>query len=248
MSRRAWRGRPPALHSTSVAAKDRWIVLGRAEIPTTELGEAAFEGRTELVDAALARGIDWGEETTDPLHGALYGGRPELARRLLAAGSPVSDDTYAIAYHHAPDILPELPPRPAVVERIEAADRRFRFNWALVRGEVETARALLAKGVALEAPILLSHGMGELRPIHHAVRGASFELIRLVAEAGADLNALTPEGTSPLRMVAESIRFEARERRGILRWLEARGARMIPPIPGLRARWRVRRGARYEGE
>ena len=231
-----------------MAPQDRWIVLGRAEIPTTELGEAAFEGRMEVVDAALARGIDWSQETTDPLHGALYGGRVELARRLLSAGSPVSDDTYGVAYFHARDVLSELPPRPEVVARIEAGDRRFRFNWALVRGEVETARALLAKGVPIDEPILLSHGMGELRPIHHAVRGSRFELIRMVAEAGADLNALTPGGRSPLRMVAENIHFDRKERREILRWLEARGARMVPPIPGAWTRWRVRRGSRLEAD
>ena len=200
----------------------------------------------EVVDAALARGIDWSRETTDPLHGALYAGRLELARRLLSAGSPVSDETYSVAFQHARGFLAELPPRPEVVERIEAADRRFRFNWALVRGEVQEARELLAKGVPIDDALLLSHGMGELRPIHHAIRGARFELIRLVAEAGADLDALTPEGKSPLRMVAESIRFDRKERREILRYLEGRGARMIPPLPGAWARWRVRRGARHE--
>ena len=51
-----------------------YIVHGRAEFETTDLGLAAYEGRTEDVRAFIQRGIDWATEDQQPLVTALYEG------------------------------------------------------------------------------------------------------------------------------------------------------------------------------
>jgi hypothetical protein len=219
----------------------RMISKGHLDIWTTPLGEFAFRGDVAAVKAALEEGVDWSIEGTEMLHGALYGGHSLLARMVVGADSPVTDESYAIAFQHCYEALAAFPPRPDLIARLSAEQRQHRFCWALVEGAVDTVRKLLEEGVELEAPLLLTYGMGTLRPIHYAARGANVEVIRLVVAAGADVNTLTDDGKSPLRLVAESAGATRAQRRAAYALLESRGARLLPEpaFPGRRlmARW-----------
>lgn len=196
-----------------------WIIIGQAEIETSELGEAAFHGKNDVVARAIDDGVNWSTEGSKILEGAIYGQHLNLMRKLLTAGSPVADGTYYIAYDYFREAISDLPARPALLEKIEASRRWPEFNWALVREEVSLARELLHKGVPINERIVISHGMGSLCPIHYAVRKGNFELIELVVEAGADINALTDSGKSPLRLVAENILLSNEQRKKIANYL-----------------------------
>jgi len=95
-----------------------WIVKGRAEFETTDLGAAAFDGKVDEVRDAIRAGVNWSEEGQQPLIAALYGEHFELARELLRAGSPVDESTYRLLFHHARELLSELPPNPELLSEV----------------------------------------------------------------------------------------------------------------------------------
>jgi ankyrin repeat protein len=222
-----------------------YIVHGRAEFETTDLGLAAYEGRTADVHALIRRGIDWAAEGQQPLVTALYAGHVHIARELLAAGLRVTDETYRLVLAHAPELLSALPPRPELVASIESDRRWGEFVHAMFLGERERARALMSDEVRqrINTPSLLSHGLGEMCPLHYAARRASVPLLQVAVESGADVNALAGNGKSALRLAAETAGVDNAIRREAVRYLESVGGRFVPDIDGWWQRFQVRRGA-----
>lgn len=206
------------------------LVIGRAEIPTTLLGEKAFINNKDAFDLAFTKGINWAIESIHPLHGALYGGHLQLAKQILKKGSPITEETYSIALHYCPDFTEFLPPNPKLVSKYTSKDNQTKFNWALLKGDLTQAKSLLATGVSLNEPMLLTHGMGLLSPIHYAIRSRNLEVIKLLVEAGADINALNNEGKSPLRLLAEDPALSRKDRGKGVRLLQSRGGVFIPKI------------------
>lgn len=207
-----------------------WISVGRADIETTELGAAAFDGKIEVVRPALVAGVSWATEGTHLLHAAIYGGHLELAQEILRAGSPLDQNTYYISFDYLPQMLERLPANPELMEKIEASRRWPAFARALVDEDVDLARKLLQKGVPIQDRILISHGMGNLCPIHYAVRSGNMTLIRMLVVAGADVNALSDKDLSPLRMVAQNTSLGPKQRKEIIHYLQSHGAQFFPPI------------------
>lgn len=205
-----------------------WISVGRADIETTDLGQSAFNGESSTVLEKCMSGINWEFEGSSVIDGALYGKHLELACAVLRAGSPVEESTYFIAFDFCPQMLLHLPSNPELVRKIEASRRWPEFNWALVNQDVDRARELLSKGVSINERILISHGMGMLCPIHYSVRNANVQLIKLVLEGGANPNALTNDGKSPLRLVGENTLLTRTDRLLATRVLRAHGAEIIP--------------------
>lgn len=218
------------------------IIIGRAEIESTALGVAFYEHDEPLIAKAFAEGIDWAAESIHPLHGALYAGRGELVRQLIALGSPIDDAAYAIAQHYHASLLAVLPPRPELVASVRAKSDPYTMAWAIVERDVDTVRRLLNTGTSPNEPTLISHGMGELRPMHYAVRRADLGMMQVLLEAGADANGLTKEGRSPLRLIVENEIISDRERRAAMRLLEKHGARVTPSLDGWRERLSYRMG------
>ena len=64
--------------------------------------------------------------------------------------------------------------------------RRFAFVLSALNGKADALRRMIRAGVDLNAPSadLYSHGT----PLHHAVCSGSLEAVKVLAEAGADLN------------------------------------------------------------
>jgi hypothetical protein len=201
------------------------------EFETTDLGYAAYEGRVDAIDAEIRRGVDWRTEKEHLLHGALFGNHVELAKKILAAGSPVTDDTYPVSFQYCPEFLQSLPPRPEILQPLERKKRKWDFNQALVDQDLAKARELLEQGAPVNEPEGILAGGEPFYPIHYAVRKGNLDLIRLVVDAGADVNVLTPkEGKSPLRLIAENILLSASQRRNAYRFLKSRGAMVVPGI------------------
>jgi ankyrin repeat protein len=222
-----------------------YIVHGRAEFETTDLGLAAYEGRTEDVRAFIRRGIDWATEEQQPLVTALYAGHVHIARELITAGLPVTDTTYRLVLAHAPELISVLPPQPELVATIEGERRWAEFVQETFVGKLERARALMGDDVRqrINIPMRLSGGLGEMAPLHYAARRADVGLLRLVVEAGADVNALADNGKSALRLVAETAAVDDATRREAIRYLKSVGGRFVPNIEGWWQRFWVRRGA-----
>lgn len=65
---------------------------------------------------------------------------------------------------------------------------------ACLRGNIEAARQLLARGAAVNR--------SGWSPLHYAASGPSLALLELLLERGADINALSPNRTTPLMMAA----------------------------------------------
>ncbi len=61
-------------------------------------------------------------------------------------------------------------------------------------GEVEASRKLLARGARVQQP--------GWSPIHYAASGPSTEIARLLLDRGASVDALAPNGTTPLMLAA----------------------------------------------
>ncbi len=66
-------------------------IHSRVEIETSELGLAAFEGRVDVIKAAIENGIHWDSEVAYLLEAAIHGNQIEIARLLLRSGMPVHD-------------------------------------------------------------------------------------------------------------------------------------------------------------
>ncbi len=228
--------------SSQVSWRPHLIVIGRAEIESTALGVALYEHDEAVLAKVFAEGIDWALEGVHPLHGALYAGRGEVVRRLIAMGSPIDDSAYAIAQHHHAGLLAVLPPRPELVASIRAKSDPYALAWAIVERDVDTVRRLLNSGTSPNEPTLISHGMGERRPLHYAARRADIGMMTILLDAGADPNGLTPEGRSTLRLIAENEIIDDVLRRSAEKLLESRGAAMVPPLQGLCERWTYRLG------
>lgn len=63
-----------------------------------------------------------------------------------------------------------------------------------MKGELELARRLLARGAALNLP--------GWAPLHYAASGPGTKVVELLIERGADVNAGSPNGSTPLMMAA----------------------------------------------
>lgn len=224
------------------SAANQCITLsGFNELYTTALGRAAYSGHAEAVNEAIARGIDWSVENTHPLHAALYGNQGFIARALVAAGSPYNEATYELAVDRCPEAVPLLSPRPDLVQKFELAKRTASFNGFLISGDLDSARGLLKAGVDLNKPVLLAHGMGAMCAIHYAARLGSVEALRLVLDAGAEINLLTRDGKSGMRLVAEHPSHSRAARANALQFLRKHGGRFLPApaSPWVRLRSRL---------
>lgn len=208
---------------------DHLLMVGRAEIPTTALGEQCFAGGP-AAEAALA-GVDWTEEGTHPLHGAVYGGHVGLVRLLIQAGSPLDDTAYAIALDHHPEVVDALPPHPHLVARLRQERRLPALAHAVLHDQIEDVQRLLAEGpVTINEPIELIPSYGPMCLMQYAALRANPTVVAALLQAGADPHPLTRQGWSPLRLVLAQRMVDRDRRLACARLLRRAGATILPPL------------------
>jgi uncharacterized protein len=80
--------------------------------------------------------------------------------------------------------------------QLEAANKagETALMMAALRGNEEWVRRLLERGAAVNRP--------GWTPLHYAATGAATALVTLLLEKGADIEAASPNGTTPLMMAA----------------------------------------------
>lgn len=87
------------------------------------------------------------------------------------------------------------------------ADGMTALHWAAVNDDATTMQVLLYAGANREP----STRLGSYTPLHLASRSGHADVVRLLVEAGSDVNALTATGVAPLHFAAEAGDAEAIE-------------------------------------
>jgi uncharacterized protein len=140
-----------------------------AEDPELDVFEAAALGRTELVEALLARRPElaaaWAEDGFTPLHLAAFFRHPETARLLVERGAPVG----VVARHESLQVTP--------------------LQSAVAARQEETAALLLERG----ADPNVRQG-GGFTPLHEAARQGGEGVVELLLRHGADPGAAADDG------------------------------------------------------
>lgn len=164
---------------------------------TTELFDAIRAGDGERVGALLA--ADPGlvnarnERGHSPVLIAQYHKKRDLVAVLLAAGPEL--DVFDAASVGRTDRVAELLDRDPSKLNAYSGDGFFPLGLAAFFGHPETVRLLLARGADVGQ---VARNPMRIQALHAAVAGRSLEAVRLVAEAGAPIDAPQQGGWTAL--------------------------------------------------
>jgi ankyrin repeat protein len=157
----------------------------------------------------------------NPLLFAARSGDLESSRVLLAAGADVNDaapdgtSVLHLAVHSGHTVLAKFFLDQGANPN-NAAPGYTPLHAAVLRGDLESVKALLARGAAVDAPItrgnpLRRFGSQEFvlpaflvgsTPFLLAARYAELDILRVLADAGANPKATMPDGTTALMLAA----------------------------------------------
>lgn len=144
---------------------------------------------------------------------------PQMVEGLLARGfDPNTRDgagqvgLYLALKFSSPKVTEVLLSHRATQIDLANAAGETPLMMAALRGDMATATQLLARGARLQ------RDPGEWTPLHYAAAGPSTELVTMLLDRGAALEARSPNGTTPLMMAARYGAIDSADR------LKARGA------------------------
>lgn len=218
------------------------LTNSRAEMFTTDLGLAAYEGRRDEVAKALKDGVDWSVEANYLFSSAIFGQQWEIARDILRGGMPTTDSVYKEIFYWADhSLLDELPSRPDILEPLKAESQSIAFINAVIEGDLESAKKNHRPEWSNIECDILGHRVSR-RPLHYAAMRCDLGLMKFLLQSGAEVNALTGEYQSALTLVTYCGYAERDVRRKCFELLRSYGGEMIPPIEGWFTNWRLSRG------
>jgi len=168
---------------------------------STELFDAIRGGDVARARALVAadRGIvnRRNDKGHSPVLIAQYHHQPEVVAVLLAAG-PDLDIFDAASVGVTARVAEWLDRAPALVNAY-SGDGFYPLGLAAFFGHLETVRLLLARGADVGQ---VARNPMRVQPLHSAVAGRSFEVVKLLVEAGAPINEPQQEGWRPLHEAA----------------------------------------------
>ena len=128
----------------------------------------------DLIDAL----VDAGASLDGNPNNALVNGNFAAAEHLIKRGADLTLEV-ALCLGWWDDVERLLP-------TVSDNEKQFAFVLSALHGKADALRRLIAAGVDLNAPSagLYSHGT----PLHHAVSSGSLEAVKVLVEAGANLN------------------------------------------------------------
>jgi cytohesin len=159
----------------------------------TMLHLAAANGRLDVVDFLLKRGIDANTrekgDNTYAMHWAAAAGHLDVVRRLADAGGDVigEGDDHAlgmIGWATGWDGCDDATHRAIADFLISRGARHHIYSAMSIGDEEEVRRIVAADPSQLERP--QSHNEDFRRPLHFAVRGNLHRMVKLLLELGAD--------------------------------------------------------------
>jgi ankyrin repeat protein len=199
---------------------------------TTALHWAVHQNDLDLADRLLRAGAnadaknDYG---STPMSEAAVIGNTPMIERLLNAGanpeSPNSDGQTAlmiVARTGNVDAARLLLKHGANVNAMDQWREQTALMWACAQNQPAMARELVAAGADVNArskvnnwqrqvtaePRAIYRPAGGWTPLLYSAREGCVECVRILAEAGADLNLADPENVSPLLMATLNGRFD----------------------------------------
>jgi ankyrin repeat protein len=215
---------------------------------TTALTWAARANDLELVEQLLAAGADVKAANRDgatALYQATENGNAAIIERLLRAGADVNGtflSTGETALMEASragsiDALKVLLDHGAEVNAKEALRGTTALMWAAAEGHADAMRVLIEHGAYLntqskkEKALLYGTGgpaaklpedmqSGGLTPLLFAIREGSFESVKTLTDAKADVNETSGDGSSPLLVAVLNGRYD------MARYLIDKGAKV----------------------
>lgn len=135
---------------------------------------------------------------------ALYHGHPAIAE-LLAVFKRDLDVFEAAALDAVPRLQHLLDSDPSLAH-VLSSDGFTALHLAAYYGHAEAVRLLLAHHADANA---LSQNTLAVRPLHSALAGNNAQCVRLLVDAGANVEAKQPGGTSPAHQAAAQGNLEA---------------------------------------
>jgi len=188
------------------AAKEQGVPTLQEQLDTTLRlvcwsGVAArFGVQLEMIDAL----VDAGASPAKNANNALVNGHVAAAEHLISRGGQL---TLAAAL-----CLGRWDEVPRLAAEANPDQRQFAFVLAALNGRSDAVAWMVATGIPISRPSadLYSHGT----PLHHAVCSGSLETVKVLVEAGADVN--RPDGAwngTPLGWAQHYVETSAGEAR-----------------------------------
>jgi ankyrin repeat protein len=189
-----------AAYPTQVNEQDSYI-------GTTPLHCAAHRGFLEIVQVLLEAGADiMARETccdAIPLHWAAEGGHLEVARLLINRGSEVNaiDSWHNLGPVGWAEVIEHAhnrsPARHDVAEFLLSQGAQLDIFSAIITNNRDAVKRMV-----IAEPDVLNHQLGVVdkhqKPLHFAVNSDLPEMVQFLLELGADINAKTAWGLTPL--------------------------------------------------
>ncbi len=205
---------------------------------TTALHWAAYRGDAEAVELLLGAGANPKASNrygVTPLSlGAQHGSAP-VVERLLAAGADANTTMMGgetvlmtAARTGNPDVVKALLAHGARVDAREESRQQTALMWAAAEGNAAAMKLLVEAGANIRArsnerdfrnyePLRGGSAIGdvesgvhiEFSPLLFAVRAGEVDAIKVLLDAGADVDETVPDGTSALVIAAINAQWEA---------------------------------------
>ena len=173
--------------------------------PSMSIHEAASNGNIEVVKQHLDAGVDvnaYDDEGITPLSYAAIKGHKNIVELLIGNGADVN----AVSSRGLPPIM--FAKNQPEIKRLLIKNGAKRINgkadydlrMAAFYGRLEQAKQAIDNGANVDSKNELS---GET-PLHRAARGKYYEIVKLLISNDADVNAMSPNGSTPLHYAVNS--------------------------------------------